>query len=271
MPYQDPLSREMRNEKMNTIVYAGEVAGTHEVPWHSHDQWELVCCTGGKGTFQFENGGAIDYNKGDTVAIPPGTRHRNISAQGFTNLHLRMWDPPFPFRCPFRVENREGNPIEHALREANRCFRSDSSGNRIVLTALGELIASYVIACRSDGELSRPVEKIRGLIDSNFSDCDFALDEAIRAIPFHYDYLRKQFRKEIGLTPLAYMTRLRMQRAEKLLSAMGSSDYTVAQISRLCGFEDPLYFSRVFRKHFGCSPSAFAKSHENRRSINLED
>ena len=38
------------------------------------------------------------------------------------------------------------------------------------------------------------------------------------------------------------------------------SKYTTGEIAKLCGYEDALYFSRVFKKHFGCAPTAFAKS-----------
>jgi AraC-like DNA-binding protein len=41
---------------------------------------------------------------------------------------------------------------------------------------------------------------------------------------------------------------------------MWSSDNSVAEIGELCGYEDALYFSRVFKKHFGCAPSTFAKT-----------
>jgi AraC-like DNA-binding protein len=38
------------------------------------------------------------------------------------------------------------------------------------------------------------------------------------------------------------------------------SDLTVAQIARLCGYPDPLYFSRRFRAMYGCSPRNFSMS-----------
>ena len=75
----------------------------------------------------------------------------------------------------------------------------------------------------------------------------------------NYDYLRKLFKKEMGITPLEYMTNLRMKKAEIMLTSMWGNSYTVSEIANHCGFEDALYFSRVFKKTFGCSPSVFAK------------
>jgi AraC-like DNA-binding protein len=63
----------------------------------------------------------------------------------------------------------------------------------------------------------------------------------------------------MGITPLEYMTKLRMKKAEQLLSAMRNKEYSVAEVAQMCGYEDALYFSRVFKKTYGCSPSNFNK------------
>ncbi|MBO7184322.1 MAG: helix-turn-helix transcriptional regulator [Oscillospiraceae bacterium] len=243
---------------MNDILFVGEHLRTYEVQWHQHDYWELVYCTVGQGCFQFENGASIQYKEGDAVAIPPHERHTNISAQGFCNLHLTMEDPVFPFRGAFRVSDEEGN-LKHAINQAKYYFLSDINKRELVLNALGELIASYMIVYRSKNEFSAPVERIRTLILRNYAQADFALDDAVREMPFHYDYLRKLFKKEMGITPLEYMTNLRMKKAENLLSAMWSREYSVSEVAQMCGYEDALYFSRVFKKNYGCSPSNFTK------------
>lgn len=252
---------------MNTILYVGEHSRTFDVQWHSHEEWEMVYCTGGEGVFHFENGTTLNYKAGDAVAIPPKELHANFSQDGFTNIYFRMADPSFPYRSAFRVEDDSEGHLKIAFTEARYYFLADIKKRELVLSALGELISSYMIVYRSNSEFSKPVEQIRSMIISNYAQCDFALDESIRAMPFHYDYLRKLFKKEMGVTPLEYMTNLRMKKAETMLTAMWSNDYSVAEIGELCGFEDALYFSRVFKKKFGCSPSVFAK---NRGKIRID-
>jgi AraC-like DNA-binding protein len=244
---------------MNNILFVGEHTRTHKVQWHSHDYWELVYCTSGQGVFAFENGTSIQYQQGDAVAIPPHERHNNTSLLGFSNIHLTIEQPLLPFRGAFRVSDEEGN-LAHAFSQAKYYFLSDINKRELVLGALGELIVSYMIVFRNKSEFSAPVEQIRNLILRNYTQQDFAMDEAVRQMPFHYDYLRKLFKKEMGMTPLEYMTRLRMKKAESLLSAMWAKEHSVAEIARMCGFDDALYFSRVFKKTYGCSPSNFSKN-----------
>ena len=243
---------------MNTILFVGEHPKTYDVRWHSHEHWELVYCTGGEGSFRFENGTMLNYRQGDLVAIPPRELHTNSSSEGFTNIHVTMQDPSFPYRTVFKVTDDE-QFLKIAFSQSKTFYMTDIKKRELALAALGDLIAAYIVVMRSNAEFSEPVEQIRASIRRNYSRTDYALDEVIRAMPFHYDYLRKLFKKEMGLSPLEYMTDLRMKTAEKLLTAMWTNEYTVSEIAQMCGYEDALYFSRVFKKYYGCSPSNYTK------------
>ena len=245
---------------MNSILFVGEHPKTYDVRWHTHEHWEYVYCTSGKGAFRFENGAALNYQAGDVVVIPPRTVHANSSGEGFTNIHITMADPSFPYRTVFRIADDEGENVKMAFLQAKYFYMGDIKNADLVLAALGDLIVSYMIVCRSNSEFSEPVEKIRESIRRNYSRSDYALDEVIRNMPFHYDYLRKLFKKEVGVSPLEYLTTLRMKSAETLLTAMWTNEYTVTEIAQMCGYDDALYFSRVFKKHFGCAPSYYLKN-----------
>ena len=64
------------------------------------------------------------------------------------------------------------------------------------------------------------------------------------------------FKEATGKSPYAYVLELRLHRAAELLI---SSAEPISQIAFSVGFSDPLYFSRLFKKHFGKSPEAFRK------------
>lgn len=247
---------------MNKILFIGEHPKTYDVRWHTHEHWELVYCTSGKGSFRFENGVVISYQAGDVVVIPPKEVHANSSREGFTNIHITMADPSFPYRTAFRIADDEEGNVKMAFLQAKYYYMADIKNAELVLAALGDLIVSYMIVCRSNAEFSEPVERIRESIRRNYSRPDYALDEVMHAMPFHYDYLRKLFKKEVGVSPLEYMTKLRMKSAETLLTAMWTNEYSISEIAQMCGYEDALYFSRVFKKYYGSAPSNYAKKRE---------
>ena len=59
----------------------------------------------------------------------------------------------------------------------------------------------------------------------------------------------RQFKAE---TPISYLTRLRMQRAKQLLM---QEAITVRQVAHAVGYQDPYYFSKVFKRYFGAAPT----------------
>jgi len=67
---------------------------------------------------------------------------------------------------------------------------------------------------------------------------------------------RKYFRQVYGTSPVKYITEIRVREAEKMLLG---TDLKVEEIAYNCGFNDAKYFSRVFSKLRGCSPSEFRK------------
>ena len=80
-----------------------------------------------------------------------------------------------------------------------------------------------------------------------------------------YHFIRL-FRMCMGMTPYSYLIRIRMERAETLLQ---TGDMTIQEVAFVCGYNDPLYFSRAFSRHFGVSPTDYKQRFfsENERKL----
>lgn len=72
--------------------------------------------------------------------------------------------------------------------------------------------------------------------------------------PAHFS---RVFKKSTGLSPIAYLTKLRLDRAAKLLT---STAKPITEIGQDCGFQDPAYFARVFKKTYHESPRKYRQT-----------
>jgi AraC-like DNA-binding protein/quercetin dioxygenase-like cupin family protein len=81
-----------------------------------------------------------------------------------------------------------------------------------------------------------------------------AMAEALHVSPY---YLSHVFSESGQTTLFACLTQIRMDRARELLREGG---HKVAEVADAVGYPDPHYFSRVFKRHVGCTPGAYARA-----------
>ncbi|TWB11284.1 AraC family transcriptional regulator [Nitrospirillum amazonense] len=84
------------------------------------------------------------------------------------------------------------------------------------------------------------------------------LAEAAGVNRFH---LVKIFKKEVGMSPMRYLERLRIERAKEMVRA---ADLPLADIAYAVGFSDQSHFTRRFRHHAGCTPAVYARENGRR-------
>lgn len=87
----------------------------------------------------------------------------------------------------------------------------------------------------------------------------FAMSELSDMLGISPVQLTRRFSASYGITPSAYVTRLRIDRACRLLEGTA---LTLDQIAQQCGYENGFYLSRVFRNRKGMPPSAYRKLHQ---------
>ena len=251
---------------MNTIIYAGKHNLTFDVPRHMHTSWEMIYCTEGSGVIK-SAGGELPYAVGDVAIIPPNIQHSNYSDTGFKNYHVNMTDVPLPFEHPCIIHADEDGLL---LNVFSAVFYHYTSGGHAFLVPYGELIFTYLSRTQDVQQLSSVVERIKSNIIHNFQDPAYELDTYLHGFPFSYDYMRKLFKKEIGVTPHQYLSDMRLQTAANLLISGVGNDSNISEISRCCGFKEPLYFSRVFKQKFGVAPREY-REHANSTALPILD
>ena len=111
---------------------------------------------------------------------------------------------------------------------------------------------------RSDNTRSF-VLKAKEYVEDHYADQDLSIDFICSYLGVSSAYFSTVFKKETGKTFVGYLTDFRMEKAEKMLLDTDEKTYIIA---REVGYSDPNYFSYVFKKQFGVSPSKYKAGRE---------
>lgn len=97
------------------------------------------------------------------------------------------------------------------------------------------------------------VQKAIAYIESGFAQ-EISLQQVAGQVHLHPGHLSELFKKETGLTFGDFVTNMRIRRAMEMLAV---SPAKVSEVAAIIGYEDVKYFSRLFKKHTGKTPSEF--------------
>ncbi|SFI79230.1 Helix-turn-helix domain-containing protein [Paenibacillus sp. UNC496MF] len=109
------------------------------------------------------------------------------------------------------------------------------------------------LGSRPAADAPNPVRDVAAYLDAHYFEDVSLIDVATR---YHMDasYLSKQFKAVTGENFIEYVTRKRMEKACELLRG---SELKINDISELVGYENQRYFSQVFKKFTGLTPSEY--------------
>ncbi len=247
-------------------------AGATFGPRHLRD-WELVWLI--EGDAQYEcNGVVCEACEGSMVLCRLGARDffrwdtKRRTRHGYFHFLIQqtpnLW--PAPENWP-SVRATEENDILRPL--FRHLLRWAASGDQTACQiALAHLIAAFVTGESAIGEvngrqLSDPVTRALQFMRTrleNAPEHKIDLPEIARAACVTPEHLCRLFKAEGQKSPAETVRLLRLDRAMTLLAR---SNYSIAEIARLCGFADAFHFSRRFKEVYGQSPSQLRRAVQN--------
>jgi len=101
------------------------------------------------------------------------------------------------------------------------------------------------------------LEKALKLIEENMDNENFDMNDLMRGLGMSRTQLFRKIKALTNQTVSQFIQSIRLQRAAELLQ---KGTTTIAEIAFQVGFEDPSFFTRAFKKHFGSTPSEFIKN-----------
>ncbi len=100
----------------------------------------------------------------------------------------------------------------------------------------------------------RTTEKAKAFIGEHYMESDLSVERLCEQLHVSPAYFSTLFKREIKMSFTAYVTMVRMEQAAALLKTTEDKTYLIAE---QVGYQDPNYFSYVFKKYFGVSPTKF--------------
>lgn len=119
------------------------------------------------------------------------------------------------------------------------------------------LVKSDILKKSRESYSFRPkFDAILSYINENFQNPDISLSKVAGDFSYTDKYLSSMFKKKTGSGFNAYLTEIRIKTACDLLKR---KDFTVATVATAVGYRDSLYFSKIFKKHTGKTPTEYSK------------
>lgn len=129
----------------------------------------------------------------------------------------------------------------------------DGLANKMECISLLYALFSVLAENRTVASRNIHITKALDYISQHYSQ-NISVQELADMLHLNYNYFSRLFKQETGLSPIQFISALRVKKAEYLLKYTSLS---VSEIGRAVGFNDVLYFSRAFKRCTGLSPSAY--------------
>jgi len=229
------------------------------------DEYALLYITRGKGTFKTEGERTYRVGPGSMILLFPEIWHWYAPDQN------SGWDENWVgFKGDYAdrlVSSGFFSPMEPVLdiglhdfvlqsfHQIFDCARAEQPGCQQVLGAkiYGLLADSSRLSRHHDpiSEDERLVERAKFLLADNITE-QMDIGWLSRSLGIGYSRFRTMFKNHTGLSPYQYFLNLKMGLAKQLLE---QGNYSIKEISHMLSFDDPYYFSHLFKKKTGLAPS----------------
>jgi len=221
------------------------------MPVHAHTSWEFVYFVRGSGRIDVPTQ-TLAPHAFHLVVYPPGLPHAEIT------------NPIDPEETVFLVVDVAGSPPPNA-----HLLLPDPTGElgwlaeRIVAEcesgAITDLAKAYTRAflCVVERVWANGVSVEHDAVDvaiqyihTNYQS-NIYLDTLAKAVCWSRTHLVHRFRARLGISPIRYLRKIRLENAKRLLA---TTNLPINKVATRVGFSDPLYFSRVFKHEFNTAP-----------------
>jgi len=221
----------------------------------------LIFKLSGESVYRF-NDRSLRLDRGEVLYIPKGTRYSYGKVSSGDSRYVLI-----NFLAVAAPENPEKYRLDGVLDFDDLCQKLSRQSLLDTPQEQYRTLALFYRAlegiCEAEKTAADDAGTLRRIAPGVTYLQDHIYDPGLRITELHSlcgvsdTYFRKLFTSRFGVGPKQYVLELRLRRAWDIL-AQGEYS-TVSQVAKQVGFDDPLYFSKQFRKIYGCAPTAIRR------------
>ncbi|MGN0243417.1 MAG: AraC family transcriptional regulator [Lachnospiraceae bacterium] len=234
---------------------------------------QVMLCTQGCGTFIDHNNVVREIKEGDVLYFMSRTPHSyypvtsvwktkyivfgGSKAEAVMNQIGYMPSGIISTQDDYSVINQLFDDIilQHYLQTQHSAAACSSCLYRLIIRLSDRLSQSDIV--KRDKKREK-LSQVLSLIETQYHK-PLSLSDLATAANVTPEYLARLFRSAYDTTPIAYLNKIRIQNAEKLLSL--HSNMKIKEVAAKCGFLSSGYFSKVFRQYTGYLPEEYHELH----------
>jgi len=245
-------------------------ANNHYTRRTNHTDNLIIFCFDGVGQFSTSTCQGM-IKKGDILFLPKGIEHQYKSSKKdpWSIYWVHIEGHLFEQFMDFIGTNRTNlilsvsnqivfiNEFEQLLATRNKSYQLNS----FILAAniIKKIFALFTVNCNVEPKQLKQdfnLSKVTGFMEENISQ-KINLQQIADSLKLSKFYFAKQFLQHTGVSPIRYFLELKIKHACKLLD---ESNISVKDVALKIGYDDPYYFSRLFKKIMGLSPTQYRQS-----------
>ena len=241
----------------------------------SHDFWELVYVDKGKVQVRRDREELI-LKQGELLFHQPNEFHSIRSLESSPNFFVISFSSASPAMTYFQkyrtqLDNNLKRYLSSIITEAEKTYlipKNDPSlkklhrkenaplgGEQLIQTYLEQMLIFLLRKNTNQTDEDALVEAMKQFLAQRITQT-VRIEDICNEFDYSRSYLTKRFQQGTGQSLAAFVTTLKIEEAKRMIR---ESDMNLAQISEYLAFDNPQYFSRVFKKRTGMTPTEFKK------------
>ena len=108
---------------------------------------------------------------------------------------------------------------------------------------------------RITGFIQDEMDRAKDYFEQHYNE-DISIEQYAASRSMSTSWFNRSFRSALGTSPMKFILEIRIRNAQTLLE---TTDYSISNIASIVGYDNPMYFSRLFRKTKGVSPARYRK------------